>query len=593
MLLASCASTPRLANEEIQANKVRFPASFQQFQENGGDYSALAVENKNFLASELYLKASQAMLHSNYQDADLYWAPLVKLSPDDTFIKRQYGVNLIALGRLSEASSIFSQLYQQSDYQDYALGLVLAGIYSAENRPKDSEDIYRQILKKDSGHEEACVYLSRSLVVAQKYAEAHRLLAKCEAKNKQAVFSYYRGKIELERKREDKAQVHFAKAVKIDPSYNQAVIGLGLIYENQGRTAEAISVYRNFIQKYGDQYSILSRLVYIYSNRNDNNELVDAMERLSTLDPTDINLKVRLGVVYTDLQRIDDAIASFKEILEEVPTSDKILYYLGALLVQKNSLDEAITYFERIPEDSSLFQEGKVQVARVLSNMASDEFKEGSERSEQRFLAYIKNTNDHFPHFAAPLSVILASYYDETGRTVDAIATLTPYLEGGALSSEDKYFMALLYDKDGKKDLSIDLLRKVVESDPENADVRNFLGYSLLEKGGNLDEAHIHIAKAVSLRPEDGYIRDSLGWYYYLTGNYAQAAIELQRAWELVQHDSVVAKHLAMAHEKMGNMKKANFFLKQAIVYCKEEKEKQSLMQALEQMESARLPASK
>lgn len=587
-ILTSCGSAPR-----SQLPQLRFPTSFEQYSQSDSSWKIAEPSDKQFMADDLYLKASNAMLHNQYQEADQYWKSLVQLKPDDRYVRRQYGVNLIALGKLEEARTVFSFLYNDSKKEDYTLGLVLAGIYAADSKDSESEAIYRDILKRKPGHEEACVYLSRSLTVKKQYQTAHQLLSQCEKDNRLAVFPYYRGKIEIERKREALAVDHFLRSIKIDASYHQAVMGLGLIYETQGHQSKALEVYRRYLDHYGDNYSILSRIVYIYANGNDREKLVSAMEQLSTLDPTDINLKVRLGVAYTDLQRIDDAVAVFKEILEEVPASDKILYYLGALLVQKNSYEEAIAYFDRITSDSVLFQESRVQVARVLSAMAAAEFKEGSERGQQRFFTFVDNNSKQHPAFAASLAVIAASYYDDTGRVSEAIHVLTPYIDSELLASEDKYFLALLFEKNGQRDQCISLLRQVVAKDPDNADVLNFLGYTLLEKGGDLTEAYTHISRAVALKPEDGYIRDSLGWYYYLIGNYQQATIELQQAWQLVQNDSTVAKHLAMAHEKMGNMKKADFFLKQAIVFCKEESEKQYLIQTLEQLQQSRLPASK
>lgn len=586
-LLASCATAPKQADIPT----LRFPSSYSA--EVPEKLGAVPAEAQQFMADDLYLKASHAMLHNQYQEADQYWKNLVTLKPEDRFVKRQYGVNLIALGRLSDARQVFSYLYNDSKRTDPTLGIVLAGIYAADNLEGDAQKIYKEILTHKPGLEEACVYLARSYALKANYQAAHQLLEDCDKKNPQAVFSYQRGKIEIERKKENLAIKHLQQSLKRDPSYLQAVMGLGLIYETQAKTSKALEVYKNYLDHYGEQYSILSRLVYIYSNGSDREKLINAMERLSTIDPTDVNLKVRLGVAYTDLQRLDDAIAIFKEILEEVPGSDKILYYLGALLVQKSSFEEAITYFDRITVESSLFQESRMQVARVLSALAADEYREGSERAEMRFLSFIKQIKEQNPAFAPSLAVIIASYYDETNRSVEAIASLEPYVNSEILSSEDRYFLALLYDKNGRKEQSIALLREVVTKDPNNADALNFLGYSLLEKGNALAEAYTYIARAVALKPEDGYIRDSLGWYYYLSGQYELATAELQRAWELVKSDSTVAKHLAMAHEKMGNVKKANFFLKQAIVFCKEEKEKELLIKTLEQLEQSRLPASK
>ena len=68
----------------------------------------------------------------------------------------------------------------------------------------------------------------------------------------------------------------------------------------------------------------------------------------------------------------------------------------------------------------------------------------------------------------------------------------------------------------------------------------NFLGYSLLEQNKDLDLALSYIKKAVELKPEDGFIRDSLGWYYYKTGNLELALVEIKKAWDAVKTDVVI-----------------------------------------------------
>ena len=53
---------------------------------------------------------------------------------------------------------------------------------------------------------------------------------------------------------------------------------------------------------------------------------------------------------------------------------------------------------------------------------------------------------------------------------------------------------------------------RALELEPDQPLVLNYLGYSWVEQGRNLDDAKTMIEKAVELRPDDGYIVDSLGW---------------------------------------------------------------------------------
>src|SRR6202040_4305053 len=70
-------------------------------------------------------------------------------------------------------------------------------------------------------------------------------------------------------------------------------------------------------------------------------------------------------------------------------------------------------------------------------------------------------------------------------------------------------------------------MRKALELQPEQPHVLNYLGYSWIDQGINLDEGMKMIKRAVDQRPDDGYIVDSLGWAYYRIGNYEDAVKNL------------------------------------------------------------------
>ena len=94
---------------------------------------------------------------------------------------------------------------------------------------------------------------------------------------------------------------------------------------------------------------------------------------------------------------------------------------------------------------------------------------------------------------------------------------------------------------------------------PDQPLVLNYLGYSWVDQGVNLDEAFRMLRRAVDLRPEDGYIVDSLGWAFYKLGKYDDAVRELERAIELKPADPVINDHLGDAYWKVGRRLEARF----------------------------------
>ena len=107
-----------------------------------------------------------------------------------------------------------------------------------------------------------------------------------------------------------------------------------------------------------------------------------------------------------------------------------------------------------------------------------------------------------------------------------------------------------------------------------------------------MERAYSLIQKAVNLEPEDGYIRDSLGWYYYKTGQLDKALVEVKKAFELEGSDVVIAKHLAIIYKEMKKYEKAKRYFVEALKNCKLESERQDVMEALQGLKDLRLPAS-
>jgi Flp pilus assembly protein TadD len=108
-----------------------------------------------------------------------------------------------------------------------------------------------------------------------------------------------------------------------------------------------------------------------------------------------------------------------------------------------------------------------------------------------------------------------------------------------------------------------DFLR-ALELQPDQPYVLNYLGYSWIDQGVNLDRGMEMIRKAVEQRPNDGYIVDSLGWAHYRLGNYEKAAEHLERAVELRPHDPTINDHLGDAYWKVGRILEAQFQWKRA-----------------------------
>jgi tetratricopeptide (TPR) repeat protein len=134
------------------------------------------------------------------------------------------------------------------------------------------------------------------------------------------------------------------------------------------------------------------------------------------------------------------------------------------------------------------------------------------------------------------------------------------------------YSRGIAYERSNQWNLAEADLEHALELKPEQPLVLNYLGYSWIDRGEKLHRGLKMIEKAVELRPDDGYIVDSLGWAHYRIGDYTAAVQYLEKALELVPEDPTINDHLGDAYWKSGRTTEARYQWRRALQF-KPEKE--------------------
>ena len=142
-------------------------------------------------------------------------------------------------------------------------------------------------------------------------------------------------------------------------------------------------------------------------------------------------------------------------------------------------------------------------------------------------------------------------YYSKVLSQIDSSSTMYAnilYRRGGS------------YEKIGnEKKLDEDLL-KSLEINPNEPHVLNYLAYAWLERNYRIDDAIDMLEKAYAQSKNDPYIIDSIGWAYYLTGDYVRAENLLRKAVELMPSDPIVNDHYGDILWKLDRKMQANYF---------------------------------
>jgi len=234
------------------------------------------------------------------------------------------------------------------------------------------------------------------------------------------------------------------------------------------------------------------------------------------------------------------------------PSHPLIEITLADLFETMKRHDEAIALFRAVPADSPFKVNAEVQLGLNLD--AAGHFDEARKALEG---VIAKNPKDMRALMA--LGDILRSnekYEEAAAVYTKAIDNLgTPTSANWMLY----YFRGTCYERTKQWVKSEIDLTRALQLRPDQPHVLNYLGYSWVDQGIHLDEGMDMIRKAVTLRPDDGFFIDSLGWAYYRVGRYEDAVRELERAVELKPNESVINDHLGDAYWKVGRRLEARF----------------------------------
>ena len=247
-----------------------------------------------------------------------------------------------------------------------------------------------------------------------------------------------------------------------------------------------------------------------------------------------------LGLVYLQLA------------LYLVPNQPLALIALGDLYEALKKPDLAIKAYERVGEHSPLRRNALIQMATDLDALNRPE------EAQKHLEALIRQRPDDVEAIMALGNVLRA--HKKFAECADvyskAIATITQPEKANWLVF---YFRGICYERSKQWPKAEADLKEALKLFPDEPHVLNYLGYSWIDQGVNLEEGMAMIKRAVQQKPDDGYIVDSLGWAYYRLGNYEEAVKQLERAIELKPEDPTINDHLGDAYWRVGRTLEARF----------------------------------
>ena len=396
----------------------------------------------------------------------------------------------------------------------------------------------------------------------------------------------------------DSDQENFGKLSLITSAFQNC-------YKNSDKTND---YFINLINTDDGDYS---RYIFFYLSNLANEKNFDEMRNISSsIEPLSNSLLISQAKEWIDASKFkkftkhfsckssEDLLAEFFFLISNLYSSQeeyqKSNFYLNisnflnpkfyfnlALLaenyVYNENFESAKKIYNKFDNNDLVYRWYKIkQIAKII------EEKENKDKA----LLFVKNEFKKIKNPSIKILFDLANIYKRNKKYIKSIEYYSNILL--SLEKNSDTYASILYRRGGSyerlgnyESSDKDLIHSL-EINPDAPYVLNYLAYSWLERNHKIDEAIQMLQKAYIGKENDPYITDSVGWGYYLIGDYERAEKYLRRAVELMPEDPIVNDHYGDVLWQLNRKMQANYFWKNVLEFeDTEEKMKKDIQNKL------------
>lgn len=420
--------------------------------------------------------------------------------------------------------------------------VLLSSLYSVLGFHEKARKGYRTLLQSQPDNQEAALLLGATYVDEGKVDQAIKYFESIVKRSQSPhLVWYYIGRTYLQKKPAsiDNAETAFKASLRTQPQFVQSVVELGSLYEKRGQGDKAKNLYEGFQKNYGPDVSIAESLVQIYLAVSDYSKAYDQLKIINELDQGNLNAQLKMAFILVDQKKYKEAIPLLEKILHQTPESDRVRFYLGAVYEEVKDYPAALQQFKEIPKTSKYFADAIMHAAYLYKL-------ENNTNSALALLEKNLPALDDNPKIYALYGSLLDSQkqYEQAKKILEV---------GGEKFPKDTqllYQLGAVYDQLNETEKTVSVMEKLLAIDSQHIEGLNYLAYVYAEKTKNLDTAEKLARRALALKPNDGFILDTLGWVLFKQNKVSEAIRTLEKAHQVETAESVIAEHLGDAYYK-------------------------------------------
>lgn len=513
-IFGSCAKLGHTPPELVQT-----AAENQSGSERGKSYGA-------------YLAGRVAHLRRDFDKASDYYIRSLKTDPANKELVAKLYLILVSQGRVDEAAGYAKKIVDSGKSDNFANTVIAIkqmhdGEYEASNRTLSKFDnvAYRDFIAP--------------LLKAWNYAglnQPEQALKQLSSLKKEpgfkSIYHFHAGMINDYFGRNREAQKHYETIIKD---------------EDMEMSLRSLQVISNFYLRTEQKDKALGIVNGVSNERTTAEILRSFIADVRKADPhktrpviTDPNIGAAealfsIAATFRYDEVLDVAHMFISLAVYENPDYDLAKLLLANILEDRAMYADANKIYDSIEENSHTYYAAQLKMANNL-------IKQNDYDGAELLLKSLALDYDN-----AQIYLDLGDILRMKNRPQEAIK----YYERAIDKTEDKdslwvlyYALGVSYDQNKQWKKAEKSLKKSLTLSNDHYLVLNYLGYSWIRQGENIDNAFAMIVKAYNQAPDDPNINDSVGWALYNMGYYAMAVPYLEKAAEFSPTNAVISDHL-------------------------------------------------
>jgi tetratricopeptide (TPR) repeat protein len=513
-----------------------------------------AVASDGAAAYYYFVSSQMKLKEGDIAEAQWMLEKAIQSDPSSVMLRLEAaGLHLI---RKNPEAALQLILQVLNDHPNHGEALILAGrTYQHMDAVTESKFFFERALAGSPSDPNIYVYLGRLYWNENDLYNAERVFRMMAQQFPDSyVAHYFIGKILVAQGNTAHAEAAFIRSLELEPSLEESRFELIRIYRAQKRSALIGGMYQSILEYQPENIEAAVELAVIFRQSGNTELAAPLLLELGQRSETEGGILSYLFDNFLEDKKYELSVWLVLGMLKGAPQSAELNYMAGVAFDGLKMIPLALDHLKRVPQDSRFYKNAVVYSALMLRDSGQ------IDQSIQSIRNALQTDPQQVDYY-----LYLGTFYEELEQYDKAIDILSRGIAVDNSNIRLHFRVGIVHDKAGRKQDAIESMKQVLELHPQDAEALNYLGYTYAELGIHLDEAETLIQSALQMKPNDGYITDSLAWVYYKQGRYEEALDWLMKAQTLVPDDPIILEHLGDVHLKLNRQEKAIKYYKRSL----------------------------